>query len=104
MNIDGNNNIIKLNSGCSNATINDTGNNNRVSFSWRLHNNIRNALIDKVPTKITKTPSGLKQEYDIKLVAKDGSIKTAKVVVIVQKDNGTSVYRIITLYPGKKVK
>ena len=69
-----------------------------------LHNNIRNALIDKVPTKITKTPSGLKQEYDIKLVAKDGSIKTAKVVVIVQKDNGTSVYRIITLYPGKKVK
>jgi hypothetical protein len=69
-----------------------------------LHNNIKNALIGKVPTKITKTPNGLKQEYDVKLMAKNGTIKTAKVVVIVQKDNGKSIYRVITLYPGKKEK
>ncbi len=69
-----------------------------------LHNNIKNALVGKEPTKITKTPSGLKQEYDVKLIAKNGSAKTAKVVAIVQKDNGKSVYRIITIYPGKKEK
>ena len=36
LNIDGNNNIIILNSESSNVTINDTGNNNNVSFRWGL--------------------------------------------------------------------
>ena len=42
ININGHNNDIKLNSQCSNVTINDKGANNEVSFVWGLQNNIRN--------------------------------------------------------------
>ena len=42
INIDGHNNDIKLNSQCSNVTINDKGVNNEVSFVWGFQNNIRN--------------------------------------------------------------
>ncbi len=42
MNIDGNNNNIRLNCKCSNVTINDRGANNRVSFIWGLQGGVRN--------------------------------------------------------------
>lgn len=69
-----------------------------------LHDNIKLGLIDQIPIKVTPTPSGVKQEYIIKIKAKNGDIKTAKVTVIVQKDNGKSIYRIITMVPYKKEK
>ncbi len=67
-----------------------------------LFDNIKQGLIDQMPIKVTSTPSGVKQEYIIKIKAKNGDIKTARVIVIVQKDNGKSIYRIITMIPYKK--
>lgn len=70
---------------------------------WVLkYNNVRKALINQAPVKVTPTPNGVKQEYKVELQAKDGSVKTARVVAVFQKDNGNSVYRIITMYPDKK--
>lgn len=69
-----------------------------------LYDKIRKALIGTYPERVTKTISGVKQEYNIKLESKNGQFITAKVVVIVQKDNGKTFYRIITMYPGKKEK
>jgi len=37
-----------------------------------------------------------------KIRGKDGSYKSANVVVVVQNDNGKVTWRTITLYPGKK--
>ena len=37
-----------------------------------------------------------------KIRGKDGSYKSANVVVVVQNDNGKVTWRTITLYPEKK--
>ncbi len=69
-----------------------------------LYNKVRKGLIGLNPENITKTVSGVKQEYNVKLEGKNGTLITAKVIIIVQRDNGKTFYRIITMYPGKKEK
>lgn len=67
-----------------------------------LHDNIVSALSGKEPSKTTATEHGIKYEYEIKLPSRDNPNTTANVTVVVQQDNGSDSYRIITLVPRKK--
>lgn len=67
-----------------------------------LHDNIVAALAGKEPSKTTTTEHGVKYEYEIKLPARNDASTTANVTVVVQQDNGSDSYRIITLVPRKK--
>ena len=42
--------------------------------------------------------------FDTKLIGKNGSEISANVVVVIQKDNGRTTYKIVTVYPDKKEK
>ena len=67
-----------------------------------LHDNIAAALEGKEPTKTTVTEHGVKYEYEISLRSCNDEATTANVTVIIQQDNGSDDYRIITLVPRKK--
>lgn len=69
-----------------------------------FHNNIVSAIKDKVPSKSEATQYGTKYTYNTKLIGKNGSAVSANVVVVIQKDNGRTTYKIITVYPDKKEK
>jgi hypothetical protein len=68
-----------------------------------FHNNVVAAIIDKMPSSCEETPYGVKYTYHTKLVGKYGVKVSANIVVVIQKDNGGTTYRIITVYPDKKV-
>lgn len=70
--------------------------------SQALHDNIAAALSGKEPSKTTTTEHGVKYEYEIKLRSRDDASTTANVTVVVQRDNGSDDFRIITLVPRKK--
>lgn len=69
-----------------------------------LHNAIGEAINGTKPVSTEKTPYGIKAEFHTTIKGKDGTFRDAKVVVIVQNDNGKTTWKLITLYPGKKDK
>lgn len=69
-----------------------------------LHEAISNAIKGKIPDNIEATEYGVKHNYKVKLKAKDGSDHTANVTIVIQKDNGKVMWRLITITPDKKDK
>lgn len=67
-----------------------------------LHDAIGDAIDGKLPNSVEQTKFGQKYTFNTKIKGKDGSYKSANVVVVVQNDNGKVTWRTITLYPGKK--
>ena len=67
-----------------------------------LHNAIGEAIDGELPNSVEQTKFGQKYTFNTKIRGKDGSYKSANVVVVVQNDNGKVTWRTITLYPGKK--
>ena len=67
-----------------------------------FHENVVRSIIGKVPAKTEITPYGTKLTYHTKLTGKDGKTASANVVVVIQKDNGSVTYKIVTVYPDKK--
>lgn len=68
-----------------------------------LHEAIRQAIKNSKPTRIKESPYGTVREYTIRLAGKNKTAG-ANVVVVIQKDNGSSIWRTITVYPNKKDK
>lgn len=69
-----------------------------------FHKNVVASLIGKIPTKSETTQFGIKHIYNAKLTSKDGKSVSVNVVVVIQKDNGRTTYKIVTVYPDKKGK
>ena len=69
------------------------------SDSKVFHRNVVSSIIGKIPSKTETTPFGIKHVYHTTLVGKDGRTVSANVVVVIQKDNGKTTFRIITVYP-----
>lgn len=67
-----------------------------------FHKNIVDAIVDKIPFKTVVTPYGVRHTYNTELIGKGGGTVKANVVVVVQRDNGSIIYKIITVYPNKK--
>lgn len=67
-----------------------------------FHKNIVSSLIGKVPDKTEVTHYGTKHTFHTKLIAKHGESVSANVVVVVQKDNKRTTYKIVTVYPDGK--
>lgn len=67
-----------------------------------LYDNIRQALKGLKPIEIKDTPFGLRYLYDARLPGRNEESVSAKVVVVLQRDNGKTTWKIITLYPGRK--
>lgn len=65
-------------------------------------NSIKEVIANKTPTKITITQYGLKYEFHEKMRGVNGKEITARVIVIVQKNNGKATFRIISAFPDKK--
>lgn len=65
-------------------------------------NSIKEIISSKTPIKITNSKYGLKYEFHEKMKGVNGKEITARVIVIVQKDNGKTTFRIISAYPNKK--
>ena len=63
-----------------------------------------NAITNKTPEKTVNTPYGLRHTYHTELIGKNGKKVKANVVVVIQKDNGRTTYKIVTVYPDKKEK
>ncbi len=64
-----------------------------------FHKNVVSSIMGKIPSKTETTPFGTKHTYNTTLVGKDGRSVNAKVVVVIQKDNGRTTYKIVTVYP-----
>lgn len=69
-----------------------------------LHNAIVNSIIGKYPDKCIYTSYGLKVEYHTTIYGKNGRAVKANIVAILQKDVENTKFKIITVYPDKKVK
>lgn len=67
-----------------------------------FHKNIVKSIIGKTPDKTEVTPFGTKHTYKTTLIGKAGESVSANVVVVIQKDNNRSTYKIVTVYPDKK--
>lgn len=74
------------------------------SDSKAFHKNVVDSPIGKTPTKSETTPFGIKHTYNTKLKGKNGQSVSANVVVVIQKDNNRTTYKIVTVYPDKKGK
>ena len=72
------------------------------SDSKVFHHNVVASIKGKTPDKSVTTPYGVKHTYNTELIGKNGNKVSAKVVVVIQKDNGRTTYKIVTVYPGKK--
>lgn len=70
----------------------------------RLHKAIGQAIDGKIPDKVKITEFGTKYNFNVKLFGKDGNEYSANVTIVVQNDNGKTMWRLITLTPGKKDK
>ena len=46
----------------------------------------------------------MRHTYHTELIGKNGNKVKANVVVVIQKDNGRTTYKIVTVYPDKKEK
>lgn len=69
-----------------------------------FHENIVNAIKGKIPSQTEETNYGIKHKYKVSLVGKNGDSVSANVVAVIQKDNGRTTYKIVTVYPNKKEK
>lgn len=67
-----------------------------------FHKNVVSSIIGRLPTKTEVTKFGTKHTFQAKLKGKSGDLITANVVVVIQKDNNRSTYKIVTVYPDKK--
>ena len=74
------------------------------SDSHIFHKNVVDAITNKIPEKTVNTPYGLRHTYHTELIGKNGNKVKANVVVVIQKDNGRTTYKIVTVYPDKKEK
>ena len=74
------------------------------SDSHIFHKNVVDAITNKTPDKTVNTPYGLRHTYHTELIGKNGNKVKANVVVVIQKDNGRTTYKIVTVYPDKKEK
>ena len=74
------------------------------SDSHIFHKNVVDAITNKTPEKTVNTPYGLRHTYHTELIGKNGNKVKANVVVVIQKDNGRTTYKIVTVYPDKKEK
>lgn len=74
------------------------------SDSHLFHKNVVDAITNKTPEKTVNTPYGLRHTYHTELIGKNGNKVKANVVVVIQKDNGRTTYKIVTVYPDKKEK
>ena len=52
-----------------------------------------------MPTKTETSKYGVKHTYKKNLISKNGNSVTATVIVVVQKDNDRTTYKIVTVYP-----
>ncbi len=68
----------------------------------KLHYAILNAIKGIKPNVIEQTEFGIKYKFKTKIKCNNEFCCDANVVVVVQKDNGKIVWRIITVFPGKK--
>ena len=68
----------------------------------KLHEAIAEALDGKIPDSSEQTPYGLKCRFKVRIKGNGGKWAEANVEVVIQKDNGRIVWRIITLFPGRK--
>ena len=67
-----------------------------------FHKNVVAAIIGKTPTKSEQTQYGIKYTYNTILQGKNGKAISANIVVVIQKDNERTTYKIVTVYPDKK--
>lgn len=67
-----------------------------------FHKNVVSAIQGKTPDKTTTSQYGTKHTYNTELISKSGAKVKANVVVVIQRDNGRTTYKIVTVYPGKK--
>lgn len=65
-----------------------------------LHAAVMNAINGVDPSSTEKTAFGVKYVYNTKLVGKNGN--SANVVIVIQKDNGSNTWRVITIHPDDK--
>ena len=72
--------------------------------SEKLHNAIKEAIDGKIPNSVEKTNYGTKYNFDVSLKGNNGKYESANVTIVVQNDNGKTIWRIITIVPGKKDK
>lgn len=70
--------------------------------SKRFHKSIVESIIGKTPNKTQQTQFGLKHTYNTIVKGKNGKYTSANVVVVIQKDNNRTTYKIITVYPDRK--
>lgn len=70
----------------------------------KLHAAVTEAINGKTPDKVIKTQYGTKATFNTKIKGNDGRYHSANVTVVIQKDNGKTTWRIITITPGKKDK
>ena len=67
-----------------------------------FHKNVVSAILGKTPTKSEQTQYGIKHTYNTILQGKNGKTISANIVVVIQKDNKRTTYKIVTVYPDKK--
>ena len=67
-----------------------------------FHKNVVSAIIGKTSTKSEQTQYGIKYTYNTILQGKNGKAISANIVVVIQKDNERTTYKIVTVYPDKK--
>ncbi|MBR4395943.1 MAG: hypothetical protein IKT01_06095 [Eubacteriaceae bacterium] len=72
------------------------------SDSILFHKSIVESIIGKNPNKTQQTKFGLKHTYNTIVKGKNGKNTSANVVVVIQKDNNRTTYKIITVYPDRK--
>ena len=68
----------------------------------KLHKAIGEAIHGKTPDIVTKTNYGTKCIFNTKIKGNDGKYHHANVTVVIQQDNGKTIWRLITITPGKK--
>ena len=69
-----------------------------------LHGAILEAVKNKRPNEVKTTSYGIKYLFKTLIKGNNGSYSKANVEIVIQKDNGKTIWRIITIYPGEKVK
>ena len=72
--------------------------------SMKVHNAISEAINGKTPDKVTKTQHGIKCNFHTTIKGNNGKYHHANIIVVIQKDNGKTTWRLITLTPGKKTR
>ena len=70
----------------------------------KFHNAVCEAIDGKIPDKTEITEYGIKYTFEVKIKGKNGKYHSANVKIVLQKDNGKTTWRIITIVPRDKDK